>query len=100
MVGPRWVRVRSADDLNLRTADHRPPERRVSGLASGVHSAAELTAGFDAEAACRMRNLGFGRAGAVAGSLSWSQDSDAGHGDVLVSGHQAHIAWVAGHNGD
>lgn len=32
--------------------------------------------------------------------VSRSQDSDSGHGDVLVSGHQSHIAWVAGHDGD
>ena len=33
-------------------------------------------------------------------SVSRSQDSDGGDGDVLVSGHQSHIAWVAGQDGD
>jgi hypothetical protein len=67
--------------------------------ASGTHSAAELAVGFDAEVAQPDTNRGFSvpvqRQVRVAVA-----DSDDGHDDVLVSGHQSHIAWVTSHDGD
>jgi hypothetical protein len=32
--------------------------------------------------------------------VPWLQDSDGGDGDVLVSGYESHIAWVACHDSD
>src|ERR1700755_1861427 len=53
------------------------------------------------QALCRRRSVIFEHrhnAAMSARLVPWLHDSDGGDGDVLVSGYQSHIAWVAGHD--
>jgi hypothetical protein len=71
--------------------------RLIGDLPSGTPVAFEAAFGWGWLVRL-LEEYGFDRCGGR--FVSRSQNSDGGNGDVLVSGHQSHIAWVAGHDGD